>query len=142
MQLPNWLAGLTNARTFANNPENNFQPTFGDALQGIGNSMATHWQRNFGNPQTGNAQHGAARAVPLETGIVAGPGGGVGFPGVEAILAGLRGDGPAPYAPPAPLPAPGTIQVGTPGFGGGSGMMTQLPVGRWGIDNPLRGLGL
>lgn len=150
MAIPDWLAGLTNARQFANNPANNFQPTMGDALQGIGSSMATHWRRNFANPEAGTGQAGPAVGMPLQTGI---PQAAAGLaPGLEAILSGLRGEGPNPYASPAPAltPAPGVIQAGTQGFGGGGGMQTQLPVQgspaglatRWGLNNPLRGLGL
>lgn len=45
MAIPSWLAALTGAGQFANNPANGFQPTFGDALQGIGHSMAEHYRQ-------------------------------------------------------------------------------------------------
>lgn len=48
MQLPNWLAGLTGANKFANNPANGFAATFGDMLQGAGHSMAQHYRGEGG----------------------------------------------------------------------------------------------
>lgn len=159
MELPNWLAGLTNARTFANNPANNFQPTWGDALQGIGSSMKTHWNRNFANPQGAAPQgpQGQNSPVPLQTGIA--PSGQGGLPALSAILEGLRG-GANPYpAPAAPQLAPMPISVGTPGIAGEPAPVVSLPVSgspigfgglaglgldpttmasRWGLNNPLR----
>lgn len=44
MAIPSWLANLTGANAFANNPANGFQPTFGDALQGIGHDMMQHYR--------------------------------------------------------------------------------------------------
>lgn len=50
MQVPNWLAALTGARQFANNPANNYNPTLGDAFQGIGHSMMQHYRGQGGQP--------------------------------------------------------------------------------------------
>lgn len=53
MTLPPWLAQLTGAGAFANNPANGFAPTFGDGLQGIGHSLMEHYRRNSAQPQEG-----------------------------------------------------------------------------------------
>lgn len=50
MNIPPWLAALTGAGQFANNPANNFAPTFGDGLQGIGHSMMQHYRGQGGQP--------------------------------------------------------------------------------------------
>ena len=47
MQLPDWLIKATGAAQFANNPNNGFQPTIGDALQGIGHSMMENYRRDL-----------------------------------------------------------------------------------------------
>lgn len=65
MQIPAWLAALTNANKFANNPANSFQPTLGDALQGIGSSMMQHY-RGQPNPGAGMLRADAvAPTAPL-----------------------------------------------------------------------------
>jgi hypothetical protein len=43
MNIPSWLAGMTNAAAFADPLKNMGAPTFGDALQGIGDSMKSHY---------------------------------------------------------------------------------------------------
>jgi hypothetical protein len=48
MNIPTWLSKMTGAEAFATNPNNMFQPTLGDALQGIGHSMAEHYRRGQG----------------------------------------------------------------------------------------------
>jgi hypothetical protein len=45
MAIPSWLASMTGAQAFANNPLNGFQPTMGDAMQGIGHSLAEHYRQ-------------------------------------------------------------------------------------------------
>jgi len=49
--IPSWLAALTGAQRFANNPANGFAPTLGDALQGIGSSMMQHYRGQAGAPE-------------------------------------------------------------------------------------------
>lgn len=55
MQLPSWLAGLTGAKEFANNPANGNVPTWGDAMQGIGHSMMENYRRTPGQPAAPSA---------------------------------------------------------------------------------------
>ena len=65
MQIPAWLAALTNANKFANNPANGFRPTLGDALQGIGSDMLRHY-RGLPNPAAGMQRADAvAPAAPF-----------------------------------------------------------------------------
>lgn len=64
MNLPSWLAGLTGANKFANNPETGFQANLGDLFQSAGHSMAQHY-RGKGGTYGGN---------PLIEGLNAGPG--------------------------------------------------------------------
>jgi hypothetical protein len=64
MQLPSWLANLTGATQFANNPANNFAPTFGDALQGIGHSMAEHYRRGQADGASNGGLDGALKGLP------------------------------------------------------------------------------
>lgn len=64
MALPDWLIKATGAMKFANNPANNFQPTIGDALQGIGHSMMTHYRRGQEGQAGSAAQQPAVPAVP------------------------------------------------------------------------------
>lgn len=52
--LPNWLAGLTGADKFANNPANGFGATLGDMAQAAGHSMAQHYRGKggtYGGPE-------------------------------------------------------------------------------------------
>lgn len=102
-QIPQWLAGLTGANAHALNFANDFQPTFGDALQGIGSSMKSHYLQGQGQPQ------GQQQASPLAT-ILGGLGGGVPPQGTEQT----------PALPPAPTVNPNQIQ-GSP----------LAPVGNW-----------
>lgn len=55
-QLPQWLVAATGAQQFANNPANNFMPTAGDALQGIGHSMMEHYRRSMDMPAPSGSQ--------------------------------------------------------------------------------------
>ena len=57
MALPSWLAGLTGANKFANNPANGFAATFGDMAQAAGHSMAQHYRGKGG-------QYGGQPLVP------------------------------------------------------------------------------
>lgn len=54
MQLPSWLAGLTGADKFANNPANGFSANIGDMMQAAGHSMAQHYRGKggaYGGPE-------------------------------------------------------------------------------------------
>lgn len=85
MNIPPWLAGLTGANAYATNFANDFQPTVGDALQGIGSSMKRHYL-------AGTAPQQQPQGVDL-----------------MSILSGLGGQGqpqPGPAAPAIPTPAP------------------------------------
>jgi hypothetical protein len=55
MALPAWLVQATGAMKFATNPASPGVPTFGDALQGIGHSMAEHYRRGQAQPQAPGA---------------------------------------------------------------------------------------
>ena len=55
MPIPSWLSNITGAMQFANNPANNFQPTVGDAFQGIGHSMMEHFRAGQGQPASAPA---------------------------------------------------------------------------------------
>lgn len=102
-QIPQWLAGLTGANAHALNFANDFQPTFGDALQGIGSSMKSHYL------QSQSPQPAAGGSSPLAA-ILGGLGGGVPPQGTEQT----------PALPPAPTVNPNQIQ-GSP----------LAPVGNW-----------
>lgn len=103
-QIPQWLAGLTGANAHALNFSNDFQPTMGDALQGIGSSMKNHYLQG-----QGQAGQGQPQANPLAA-ILGGLGGGVPPQGTEQT----------PALPPAPSVNPRQIQ-GSP----------LAPVGNW-----------
>lgn len=79
--IPQWLIDMTGAMQFANNPANGFQPTMGDALQGIGHSMMEHYRQQLGNRVQG------AQGMP-------GP---PGSPGALSLM---------PPSPPAPMQLP------------------------------------
>lgn len=65
MMIPPWLANLTGANAFANNPANGFQPTMGDAAQGIGHDMMEHYRRQAATQDEALAPSGAqAPGVP------------------------------------------------------------------------------
>lgn len=86
--LPGWLSKITNAGAFA---APGGQPNFGDALQGIGNSMMTHYRRNMGTPgPAGQPEQDLAKAK------------------IEEVLAGLGGQFQPPpmFRPPTPLDQP------------------------------------
>ncbi len=71
MIIPNWLSALTGAKQFANNPRNNFQPTFGDGLQGIGHSMMQHHRGQGGKPSAPSPLAGvvgAGQPLPVDEG--------------------------------------------------------------------------
>ena len=61
--LPSWITALTGADKFANNPENGFAPTWGDALQGIGHSLMQHY-RGQGGTYGGPTLFGGVNAAP------------------------------------------------------------------------------
>lgn len=65
MALPNWLVQATGAMKFANNPANGFQPTMGDAMQGIGHSMMNHYRNGQGTPPAGGAPQPAPPPAPM-----------------------------------------------------------------------------
>lgn len=67
--LPDWFSKITNAAAFANNPANGFQPTLGDAMQGIGNSMMEHYRRNLQPSGTGTpgVPGGGPPAAPAQS---------------------------------------------------------------------------
>lgn len=66
MALPAWLVQATGAMKFATNPASPGVPTMGDALQGIGHSMANHYRRNQGQAQApGAAPAPAPAAAPM-----------------------------------------------------------------------------
>ena len=101
--IPQWLAQATGANAHALNFANDFKPTLGDALQGIGSSMKAHYMQGQGQGQTG---------AP---------------PNLMSILQGLGGQGVPPQGaeqtpslPPAPTVDPRRIQ-GSP----------LAPVGNW-----------
>lgn len=90
MQIPQWLAQMTGANAHALNFANDFQPTLGDALQGIGSSMKSHY---LAGQNQGQASPG----------------------GIGQILAGLGGVPPqgaeqTPALPPAQSVNPRQIQ--------------------------------
>lgn len=68
MIIPNWLSSLTGAQAFANNAANGFQPTIGDALQGIGHSMMeyqrAHTIPGYGVPKTDSIVQPGVNAPP------------------------------------------------------------------------------
>lgn len=83
MQLPNWLAAMTGANKFANNPANGFQATLGDMFQGAGHSMAQHYR----------GQGGTYGARPLIEGVNGGPGISTPIPLVQPEEPGAPGGG-------------------------------------------------
>jgi hypothetical protein len=71
MNLPNWLAGATGAKAFAG-PSG--APNWGDALQGIGHSLAQNYRNNF-TPRTGGPAQtqGSPLADIITKGILGSP---------------------------------------------------------------------
>jgi hypothetical protein len=69
MQLPSWLAGLTGADKFANNPANGFQANLGDLAQAAGHSLLQHYRGKGGtyggNPIIEGLNGGPGTATPL-----------------------------------------------------------------------------
>lgn len=103
--IPQWLAQMTGANAHALNFANDFKPTLGDALQGIGSSMKAHYLQSQGQGQAG--------APPNLMSILSGLGGqGQGVP--------PQGAEPTPALPPAQTVDPRRIQ-GSP----------LAPVGNW-----------
>lgn len=74
MNLPNWLAGLTGANRFANNPANGFRANLGDMAQAAGHSMLQHYRGKGGtyggNPIIEGLNGGAGAATPIPKGEV------------------------------------------------------------------------
>lgn len=66
MNVPGWLAGMTNAAKFADPLKNGGAPTMGDALQGIGSSMKNHYLYGQGSAPAipGQAPQPAAAPAP------------------------------------------------------------------------------
>lgn len=62
--IPPWLAQITGAMQFANNPANSFQPTVGDAFQGIGHDMMEHFRAGSGQASPGTAANSPLPAQP------------------------------------------------------------------------------
>lgn len=69
MQLPSWLAGLTGADKFANNPANGFAANLGDMAQAAGHSMLQHYRGKGGtyggNPIIEGLNGGPGTATPI-----------------------------------------------------------------------------
>lgn len=110
--IPQWLAQATGANAHALNFANDFKPTLGDALQGIGSSMKSHYLQGQGGQGQGQ---GAAGGNPLQGSLLG------------TILSGLGGQGVPPQGaeqtpalPPAQAVDPRRIQ-GSP----------LAPVGNW-----------
>lgn len=104
--IPNWLSGATGANAFAANPANGYQPTVGDALQGIGHDMMQHYRAG-----PSNTSWGGSNASPSAAG------GAQGLQGLMSLLA-PKGQQMAPSSPspgaallaaPSPTIAPGPI---------------------------------
>lgn len=110
MDIPPWLAKATGANPFAMNPANGFNPTVGDAMQGIGHSMMEHYRRNSA-PQTPAAGGGGNPMLGILGGMIP-PMGILG----NQLMQGMGGGGaPAPLAhsaPPSALPSPVDFQLG------------------------------
>ena len=66
MTIPAWFANMTGAQAFAQNPANGFQPTLGDAFQGIGHSMMEHYRRGegMGVPKPSGTPMSAPQNIP------------------------------------------------------------------------------
>jgi hypothetical protein len=99
MNIPNWLAGLTGANKFANNPANGFQATLGDLLQAGGHSILQHYRGNGG-------QYGGQK---LEPGVNVGAGVNLGRQPLAQALQGLGRPVEGSALPPAqaqPQPMP------------------------------------
>lgn len=110
MNIPPWLANMTGAWDQAKNPANGFMPTMGDALQGIGHSMATY-ARTGGPPGgadlSGLKPVGGAGAM----GMPVGGGTPAALMGLAKLLPGLLGGG---SGAPAPMPAPAPATAAPP----------------------------
>lgn len=126
MQLPNWLAGLTGANKFANNPLNGFQATLGDLGQSAVHSMLQHYRGKggtYGGPaiiEGLNGGPGTATPIPevmptpsLASILPAKP-----IEGSE--LAPVTSPLPPPPAPPPPQMTPEARSALTAQLNGGS----------------------
>lgn len=125
--LPNWLAGLTGADKFANNPANGFGATLGDMAQAAGHSMAQHYRGKGGT-------YGGTPLIPGENvspDLAA---------SLASIIPGARGpeiagsalppvNNPTSQPEPAPM-SPQQISAITAGLNGGT---------PWGTTGPLPG---
>lgn len=128
MQPLSWLAGLTGADKFANNPANGFAATLGDFAQAAGHSMAQHYRGKggtYGGPELVPGVNASPDMVQmLPTAPTAGPAiQGQALPAVNNS---------APAAEPAPI-SPAARSATTSGLNGASpwgvsGMAGQVPL--------------
>lgn len=92
--LPAWLIKATGANAFANNPANGFQPTLGDALQGVGHSMMEHYRRGTGQevPQSPVNVDPTGSYKPSDADGIFGALGGGGLPSLGLASSLMNGD--------------------------------------------------
>jgi len=127
MQLPSWLIDATGAQPFANNPANNFQPTLGDAMQGIGHSMMSHYRRDPteapGGPPTPPALPGDSMGQTMQQ------------PQLPGMLPGMQ---PPPRIPPMNInPSPVAPQLWT---GQGAAQVGRQPLDLGSVLAMLQGM--
>lgn len=134
MQLPSWLAGLTGANKFANNPANGFRATLGDMGQAAAHSMLQHYR----------GQGGKYGGSPIIEGLNGGPGSATPFPqpAPEVMpLAPGASSGPkieGGLLPPVMPPAPVQVPSGPISPSGAWGQTAPNPVGSGVAGLPLQ----
>lgn len=122
MQLPSWLAGLTGADKFANNPANGFRATFGDMAQAAGHSIMQHY-RGQGGKYGGPTLTPGVNANPSLASVLSGLGPKTPAPQREAITGGELPtvSNPSPMAAqPEPVSNPAQAQAITSLLNGGN----------------------